>query len=116
MVGVGIAGRPVSRHLDDGTTIEITRCCIREEPKAPNAASMIYSRLARAAKALGYRKVVTYTLERETGTSLMASGFRPDGETLPQSWDRPSRHRYDFDLFGTPRQPQCAKTRWMRDL
>lgn len=27
VVGVAIVGRPVSRHLDDGWTLEVNRCC-----------------------------------------------------------------------------------------
>lgn len=72
LVGVGCAGRPVSRMLDNGLTIEVTRVC---SDGTYNACSMIYSSLARASKALGYKKIITYILFNELGTSLKASGW-----------------------------------------
>ena len=74
--GVAICGRPVSRMLDDGLTIEISRLCT---DGTRNACSLLYGASCRAAKAMGYRKAVTYILEDEPGTSLKASGFRCDG-------------------------------------
>lgn len=90
LVGVGIAGRPVARMLCDGRTIEIIRVCTLG---ALNACSMIYGALCRAAKALGYRRIVTYTLASEQGASLRASGFVVTGSVEAQEWDRPSRPR-----------------------
>ena len=113
IVAVGIAGQPVARLLDDGATIEVTRCCT---DGTQNAASMIYGALCRAAKALGYRRAVTYTLETEAGSSLRASNWRRDGETRAQGWDRPNRSRPAVDLFGEPRVPIGPKVRWVRDL
>lgn len=113
IVAVGIAGRPVARLLDDGTTIEVTRCCTNG---THNAASMIYGALCRAATALGYKRAVTYTLETEGGASLRAANWRKDGETQAQGWDRPSRARPAVDLFGEQRVPPGSKIRWVRDL
>lgn len=76
--GVAIVGRPTARHLDDGiTTAEITRVCT---DGARNACSMLYGAARRAAKAMGYERVVTYTLAEECGSSLRAAGFRVDRE------------------------------------
>lgn len=76
--GVAIVGRPTARHLDDGTTTaEITRVCT---DGTRNACSMLYGAARRAAKAMGYERVVTYTLAEETGISLRAAGFRVDCE------------------------------------
>ena len=61
LVGVAIVGRPVSRYLDNGLTLEVTRLCTTGEK---NACSMLYSAAARAAKAIGYRKIITYTWTR----------------------------------------------------
>ena len=72
LCGVAMVGRPVSRMLDDGLTVEITRNCT---DGTYNACSMLYSACVRAARALGYRKIITYTLETEPGTSLKASGW-----------------------------------------
>ena len=70
LVGVAIMGRPVSRYLDDGRTLEVNRLCTTGEK---NACSMLYAAAARAAKAMGYRKIITYTLDTEPGTSLRAA-------------------------------------------
>lgn len=77
LVGVAIAGRPVARRLDDGRTLEILRVCT---DGTRNACSALYGAIRRAAFALGYRTVITYTLPAEGGASLKAAGFRFDGE------------------------------------
>jgi hypothetical protein len=92
IVGVATIGRPVARHLDDGWTLEVTRCCT---DGTRNACSMLYGASWRAAKALGYRKLITYTLNSESGISLKAAGWKMVGQTDPRSWSRPSRHRID---------------------
>ena len=66
LVGVAIVGRPVSRYLDDGWTLEVNRLCTTGER---NACSILYAASARAAKAMGYRKIITYTLDSENGSS-----------------------------------------------
>lgn len=72
LVGVITAGNPVSRVLCDGRTLEINRSCVLD---VKNANSMLYAAVIRAAKALGWRKVITYTLHEESGASLRAVGF-----------------------------------------
>ena len=72
LVGVVITGRPVSRYLDNGLTLEVTRLCTTGEK---NACSMLYAAAARAAKAMGYHKIITYTLETESGSSIRAAGW-----------------------------------------
>lgn len=112
-VGVGVAGRPVARLLDDGLTVEITRTCTTGEK---NANSMIYGALCRAAKALGYRSAITYTLPEESGASLRAAGFVLECDTAGDAaWSRVSRPRQDETLFGA-RRPQGKKNRWRRWL
>lgn len=73
LVGVAVVGRPVSRHLDDGKTLEINRVCVL--PGIKNACSKLYSYCIKMAKKLGYRKIITYTLQSENGASLKASNF-----------------------------------------
>ena len=108
IVGVGMAGRPVARMLDDGYTLEILRVCTQG---AENACSAIYGALCRAAKALGWRTVITYTLASETAASVRAAGFVRDADVRAEdSWSRPSRGRV------TEKRPTCAKVRWRRDL
>jgi len=93
-VGAGIAGRPVARGNDDGRTIEITRCVT---DGTPNACSMIYGALRRAARSIGYQRVITYTLASEPGVSLRAAGFKRDGDVKGREWDCPSRPRRAAD-------------------
>lgn len=105
IIGLAIAGRPVSRMLDDGKTIEITRLCTTGHR---NAASMLYAAITRAAKALGHQRAITYTLATERGTSLRAAGFTATAQTRAEHWTRPSR----------PRQattPATTKIRWERN-
>lgn len=92
LIGVVIVGRPVSRHRDDGETLEVTRLCTTGHP---NACSFLYGAAARAAFALGYRRIGTYILKREPGTSLAAAGWKLIGETPGRSWSVPSRPRDD---------------------
>lgn len=76
LCGVAIVGRPVSRMLDDGLTIEIYRVCT---DGTRNACSILYGASSRCAREMGYKRIVTYTLESEPGTSLKASGFHCKG-------------------------------------
>lgn len=71
--GVAMAGRPVARHFDDGVTLEVNRTCT---DGTPNANSMLYGAVWRAAKAMGYRRCITYTQADECGASLRAVGWR----------------------------------------
>ena len=83
LIGVAIVGRPVARRFDDGRTLEVTRCCVVDDaPKG--ACSFLYARCWRAAKALGWQKLITYTLQSESGASLRGAGWRVVAE-LPGS-------------------------------
>lgn len=93
--GVAIVGRPVSRRLDDGWTLEVTRVAT---DGTKNAASALYGAARRATFALGYRRLVTYTLTTEPGTSLRAAGWKVIGLAGGGSWSRPSRPRTDKAL------------------
>lgn len=92
IVGIVIVGRPVSRMCDDGATAEVTRLCT---DGTKNACSFLYGAAARAAFALGFRRIGTYILASEPGTSLMAAGWRMIGETSGGSWSRSDRPRVD---------------------
>lgn len=76
IIGVGIAGRPVSRHLDNGRNVEITRVCVKEGYQ--NACSKVYARMKRIAQLMGFEKIITYTLETESGSSLRAINADPE--------------------------------------
>lgn len=100
--GVAIVGRPVARGNQDGFTCEVTRLATDGER---NACSMLYRACWRAARALGYRRLITYTLASEPGTSLVAAGFAEVGRVKARSWHTPSRPRVD-------RTPLQEKIRW----
>lgn len=112
MCGVAIVGHPVARRLDDGLTVEIYRVCT---DGTYNACSMLYGACARIAREMGYKRIITYTLVSEPGTSLKASGFTNCGEAGGGDWNVPSRPRetVQFTLFGEERKyPDEKKIRW----
>lgn len=92
IVGVVVVGRPVARRLQDGFTAEVTRLCT---DGTPNACSALYAAAWRVAKNMGYRKLITYILSSETGTSVKAAGWKLIGERGGGSWSVPSRPRID---------------------
>lgn len=106
IVGVAVVGRPVSRMLDDGWTLEVTRTCT---DGTPNANSKLYAACWRAARALGYRRLVTYTLPGESGSSLRAAGWRLIGVAGGGTWNRAERPRVD-------KHPTQAKFRWEMEV
>jgi hypothetical protein len=90
IVAVATIGRPVSRILDDGWTVEVNRLA---SDGGRNACSMLYAAAWRTARAMGYRKIITYILQTEPGTSLAAAGWRCTALVRGRSWDTPSRPR-----------------------
>lgn len=102
VVGVAVIGRPVARMLDDGWTAEVTRLCT---DGTRNACSILYGAAWRAARALGWRKLITYTLPEEGGASLRGAGWRCIGEAGGGSWSRIERPRVD-------EHPTQQKLRW----
>lgn len=104
-VGVVIVGRPVSRIRDDGMTVEVTRLCT---DGTRNACSFLYGSAARAAFALGFRRIGTYTLPDEGGASLRAAGWKLIGERGGGEWSTPSR----------PRAPMASptNTKWLWEV
>jgi hypothetical protein len=102
VVGVAIVGRPVSRVLDDGWTLEVNRVATNG---TKNACSMLYGAARRATFALGYKKLITYTLPEEGGSSLRASGWKCLGAAGGGSWSCKTRPRVD-------KHPLQQKLRW----
>ena len=104
LVGVAIVGRPVSRAMQDGATLEVNRT-VTDGYK--NANSMLYGAAARATFALGYTRLITYNQEGETGASLRAAGWRVVAERpATAGWDRPSRPRDNGSYLS------AARTLW----
>ncbi len=119
LVGVAMAGLPKARMLmqREPYTLEVNRVCTNG---SRNANSMLYGAIARAAKALGYRRLVTYTLAEESGSSLRGAGWTVDAELPARDvghWsDHPNTSTPQRDLFGNERRPPGAKIRWSKGL
>lgn len=108
LVAVATVGRPVSRHLDDGATLEVTRLCVDHGLPSGltwKACSTLYRAAAAEAGARGFSKIITYTLDTESGMSLRYARWKPVHHTRGGSWDRESRPRED-------KAPTCPKIRW----
>ena len=98
LCAVAIVGRPVSRYLDDGFTLEVNRLC---SDGTKNACSILYAAAARAARAMGYRKIITYTLDTESGASLRAAGWTNAGLAGGKAWTgshRPAQPLYPAQM------------------
>lgn len=93
IVGVACVGRPVSRHLDDGWTLEVNRLCTNG---TKNACSFLYSAAWRVAKNLGYKKLITYILDTENGASLKAAGWKCVGQAGGKCWTGVRRPKVDL--------------------
>lgn len=105
IVGVAIVGRPLARLLDDGWTAEVLRVCV--EPDAPrNVCSMLYSSCWRCWRAMGGKRMVTYTLVHELGTSLKASGWAKVAECRAHQWHGGERVREQREIY------RIDKARW----
>ena len=102
--GVAIIGRPVSRHLDNGLTLEVNRVAT---DGCSNACSALYGAARRAAFALGYKSLITYVLDTEPGTSLRAAGWRCLGTAGGGSWHTPNSGRPRVD-----KAPTQMKMKW----
>jgi hypothetical protein len=99
--GVAILGRPVARHLDTGSVLEVTRVAT---DGCANACSALYGCAQRLATLLGYARVITYTRGDERGTSLRAAGWTPIRRTRGGAWSRLGRSRRDsWSLAGKRR-------------
>lgn len=98
--GVAVIGRPVARHLDRFTA-EVNRTCT---DGTANANSALYGAAWRAARAMGYTRLVTYTQEGESGASLRGAGWKCTGPTgEKRGWGRPKRDRDDTHEVGITR-------------
>ena len=104
--GVAIVGRPLARMLNDGVTAEVLRVCVK--PEAPkNVCSFLYGRCWRIWQQMGGRRLVTYTLQTESGASLKGAGWKIVGDLKPRSgWSSHGREREWHPIYGQ------AKFRW----
>lgn len=111
LLGVATVGRPVARALDDGLTLEVNRTCTTG---VKNVNSMLYGAAWRAAKAMGYMRMFTYTQGNESGASLRAAGFILDKTLAPRkSWlesTKNEEHRRGRDVVGNG---GVSRVRWV---
>lgn len=110
LVGVATCGRPKARMLDDGEVAEVTRLCTRPEcPKG--GGSKLLNACRKAAAALGYAKLVTYTLAAEGGATCRGAGWVQAELLRPRGgWSCKSRRR------GPGAVDNLAKIRWEVEL
>lgn len=114
LVGVIIAANPISPFLMDGYTLELTRVCVSE--KAPKGTcSFLISRCCKIWKEMGGRKVITYTLSTESGSSLKGAGWKEAGKVKPHKrWTNRNRvdgkSREDLTIYS------LEKIRWEKTI
>lgn len=107
LVGVVTVGRPVARHTNQHTIVEVTRLCT---DGTQGACSALYAAAARAAKEIGYEKIQTFILNEESGISLKASGWMYESTSSGGDWTSKSKPNRRQD------QPQTPKQKWSRLL
>lgn len=105
LCGVAMVGRPVSRYLDDGNTLEVNRLCT---DGTRNACSILYAHAWRATRAMGYSRIITYTLAIESGSSLRASGWTCEGSAGGRNWTGERYRQMEMN--------NCMKTRWCKEI
>ena len=112
LIGVIICGRPVSRHLDNGVTLEVNRSCTLGHK---NANSMLYGAGVRAGKAMGYKRFITYTQQDESGASLRAANWKVDAMLKPRkNWHESSVKR---KAGRDPSEPNgVPRIRWSQSI
>lgn len=105
IVGVALAGRPTNRNNDDGQTVEVLRVAADGHP---NACSLLYGACARAAKAIGAWRIITYTLDDESGASMRGAGWERQEDGIESWWWHPGSRTPAIS------RPHMAvtKTRW----
>jgi len=103
LIGVAIAGQPIAQRNDDGFTLEILRVCVLDGYHDAN--SMLYGRVRRIGMLMGYRRIITYTLKTESGSSLRAVGGS-SVEIRTGPWSRPARPRNEQEVT------RLKKLRW----
>ena len=92
LCAVAIVGRPVSRYLDDGFTLEVNRLC---SDGTKNACSILYAAAARATRAMGLR-AAGWTNAGLAGGKAWTGSRRPAQPIYPAQM----KYRYEKRLNG----------------
>lgn len=84
VIGVLIAGNPVSATYMDGVTLEITRLCVKQSaPKG--TCSFLISKCSKIWGLMGGERIITYTLDEESGASMRGAGWKKVGTVQPHN-------------------------------
>lgn len=78
-----IVSRPPNRNSDNGVTCEVVRLA---SDGTRNACSFLYTACARIAREMGFQRMITYTLDSESGASLRAGGWRLEKVGIKSWW------------------------------
>lgn len=103
--GVAIAGRPTNRNNDDGQTVEVLRVATDGTPNAPSA---LLGACRQAARAIGAARIITYTLDDESGSSLKGAGWKREADGITSWWHTGSSRTPAIDR---PHM-RASKVRW----
>ena len=106
--GAAIIGRPVARLA--GSPRDVLEVVRLVTDGTVNACSILYAGAARAGLAMGYKRIQTYILEEEPGTTLTAAGWTCEGEAGGGQWKHTDGKARRTD------QPVGMKSRWAKDL
>lgn len=108
IVGVAIVGRPVNRNFDPDQVAEVVRVCVLDDaPKG--ACSFLYGACWRAWRAMGGCRMITYTLQSESGASMRGAGWLRAADIPARDaagWVNRGKGRLAQDVVGEP------KIRW----
>jgi hypothetical protein len=106
--GAAIVGRPVARLA--GSPRDVLEVVRLVTDGTENCCSILYAAAARAGHAMGYRRIQTYVLGSESGTSLRAAGWTDEGEAGGGQWKHTDGKARRTD------QPTELKRRWAKAL
>lgn len=113
LCGAAIVGRPANRNNDDGYTAEVVRVATDGTANAP---SSLYGAAARAAAAMGFYRVITYTLDAESGASLRGAGWTREEDGIVSKWARYERHDGAYGQVQPRPHFDMTKVRWTKAL
>lgn len=115
IVGVAVIGRPTNRNNDDGQTLELLRLAASD---VPNVCSFLLGAAARCATAMGAARIITYTLETESGVSLRAAGWNEEGKGIKSCWTK-GKGKARFGGSGNTiwrEHMEIGKVRWAKPI
>lgn len=106
--GAAIIGRPVARLA--GSPRDVLEVVRLVTDGTENCCSILYAAAARAGHAMGYKRIQTYVLASERGTSLKAAGWTDEGDAGGGQWKHTDGRARRTD------QPTETKRRWAKSL